>query len=123
MLHATPRRTASVLIVVLAMAAGACATKTIGSVLADPSKYRNREVQISGDVVDSYGVLGRGVYRVRDDTGELWVMSGEGVPRTGARVKVRGTVRDAFSLGPLGRGIPSGVGGAVLLVESSHDVR
>jgi hypothetical protein len=122
MLHGTPRRSATVLIVAFTMATGACATRTIGSVLADPSKYRNHEVQISGDVVDSYGVLGRGVYRVRDDSGELWVMSSEGVPRTGARVKVRGTVRDAFSLGPLGRGIPSGVGG-VLLVESSHDVR
>ena len=117
------RRTTAALIAAAAIAAGACATKTIGSVLADPSKYRNREVQIAGNVVDSYGVLGRGVYRIRDDSGELWVMSSEGVPRTGARVKVRGTVRDAFSLGPLGGGIPSEVGGGVLLVASSHEVR
>ena len=123
MLHGTTRRTATALIAAVAITAGACATKTIGSVLADPSKYRNREVQIAGDVVDSYGVLGRGVYRVRDGSGELWVMSNEGVPRTGSRVKVRGTVRDAFSLGPLGGGIPSEAGGGVLLVESSHDVR
>jgi hypothetical protein len=122
MLQRATRRAAVSVLAAAAIAAGACATKTIESVLADPSKYRNREVQISGDVVDSYGVLGRGVYRVRDDSGELWVMSSEGVPRTGVRVKVRGTVRDAFSVGPLGGGLP-GVGGGVLLVESSHDVR
>jgi hypothetical protein len=98
-----------------------CATKSISSVLADPSRYRDRQVQIAGEVVDSFGVLGRGVYRVGDGTGQMWVMSNEGVPRTGARVKVRGTVRDAFSLGPLDA-LPAAVGGGVLLVERSHDV-
>jgi hypothetical protein len=98
-----------------------CATKSISSVLADPSRYRDRQVQIAGEVVDSFGVLGRGVYRVGDGTGQMWVMSNEGVPRTGARVKVRGTVRDAFSVGPLDA-LPAAVGGGVLLVERSHDV-
>ncbi len=119
----TGRVVAVVLIVILMTAAAACATRTISSVLADPSRYRDREVQIAGDVVDSYGLLGRGVYRVRDGSGQMWVMSNEGVPRTGARVKVKGTVREAFSLGPLGAGLPKDVGGGVMLIESSHDVR
>jgi hypothetical protein len=34
----------------------ACAWKTINHVLADPSGYRDREVQLSGAVVDSYSM-------------------------------------------------------------------
>ena len=105
------------------MTAAGCATKSINSVLADPSRYRDREVQVSGEVVDSYALLGRGVYRVRDDSGQLWVMSDRGVPRNGARVKVKGTIREPFNLGVLGANLPAGVGGAVMMVETSHSVR
>jgi hypothetical protein len=107
----------------VALSAAACATKSIDRVLADPMRYRDRQVQISGEVVDSYSLLGRGVYRVRDNSGQLWVLSQRGVPRDGARVKVKGTVREPFNLGGLGANLPAGVGGAVMLVEDSHSVR
>jgi hypothetical protein len=113
-----------VLVVVLAAALTAgCATKSIHNVLADPTRYRDGQVQISGEVVDSYSVLGRGFYRVRDDSGQLWVMSERGVPRDGARVKVKGTIREPFNLGSLGANLPAGLGGAVMMVEDSHTVR
>ena len=108
--------------IVLVVVAG-CATKKIDNVLADPMRYRDKQVQISGEVVDSYSLLGRGVYRVRDNTGQLWILSDTGVPRDGARVKVKGTIREPFNLGGLGANLPAGVGGAVMMVEDSHSVR
>jgi hypothetical protein len=116
------RRLAWPLIVLCALSAAGCATKSIDQVLADPLRYRDRDVQIAGAVVDSYSVLGRGIYRVRDDSGQLWVVSDRGVPRNGTRVKVRGTIREPFSLGALGANLPAGAGG-VLMVESSHNAR
>lgn len=99
----------------------ACAT-SINSVLADPSRYRNREVKISGEVADSYSLAERGVFRVRDGSGQLWVVSEHGVPRNGARVSVKGTIREGFNLGALGNRInlPPGIGSGLMMVEISH---
>jgi hypothetical protein len=109
-------------VVLLAGLAGACAT-TVNHVLADPSRYRDREVKLSGQVMDSYSVADRGVYRIADRTGELWVLSARGVPRTGARVTVRGTIRDTLNLGNLGRRItlPPSVRSGLILIERSHE--
>ena len=116
------KRSLQAVVLGVALAATGCATKSIHDVLADPSRYRDRQVQIAGDVVDSYSLLGRGVYRVRDSSGQLWVLSERGVPRDGARVKVKGTIREAVNLGGLGN-LPAGVGGGVMMVEDSHSVR
>ena len=100
----------------------ACATTSINNVLADPSRYRNNDVTVSGSVVDSFSVADHGAYRIEDKTGQLWVVSTKGVPRTGARVSVTGTIRDAYDLGNLaGRiNLPSAVASGLVLVESSH---
>ncbi len=102
----------------------ACAT-SVGRVTSDPSRYRNREVTISGTVVDSVSVLGRGVYRVQDSSGSLWVASTQGVPREGARVKVKGRVQDGFDLSMFGGNLnlPPGVASGVVLIASSHTSR
>ena len=104
-----------------ALVSAGCAT-TINKVLADPSHYRNHEVQLSGNVVDSFSIADRGAYRIADGTGQLWVVSDRGVPRKGAKVKVKGTIREGFNLGTLGDRIklPSAVGSGLVLMESSH---
>jgi hypothetical protein len=103
----------------------ACATTSINKVLADPSRYRNNDVTISGAVVDSFSVADHGAYRIEDKTGQLWVVSTKGVPRTGARVSVTGTIRDAYDLGNLaGRiNLPSAVASGLVMVESSHKAK
>jgi hypothetical protein len=73
-------------------------------VLADPSRYRDHDVTVSGEVADSFSVMSRGVYRLRDGSGQLWVVSERGVPRNGAHVQVTGKIR-------------------LVLVESSHKVK
>jgi len=113
----TPRLRAAAALFVCATAilASACAGKSINRVLSDPSRYRNEEVKLTGDVVDSYSVASTGAYQIDDGTGRLWVWSNIGVPRKGARVTVTGTLLEAFHLAPRGNlvKLPEG---AVLLM-------
>jgi hypothetical protein len=103
----------------------ACAATTINQILADPSRYRDRDVRVSGSVVDSYSFANRGVYKINDESGQLWVMSDRGVPRKGARVVVKGTIRDGFSLGSFGDRVklPPAIGSGLLIMESSHKAK
>ena len=113
------------ILAVSTLMSAACASRTINQVLADPSRYRDREVKLSGAVVDSYSFANRGAYRIDDNTGQLWVLSETGTPRRGARVTVNGTIREGFNLGSLGDRInlPPGVGQGLVLMESSHKAR
>ena len=99
-----------------------CAGKTINHVLADPSRYRDREIKVSGDVVNSYSIAGRGVYQIEDKTGRLWVASDRGVPHRGARVSVTGTIREGFNLGRLAD-MARLSDGALIMIEREHKAR
>jgi hypothetical protein len=109
------------MLVLTAVMSVACGASTINKVLADPQRYRNREVKLTGSVVDSFSLVGRGAYQLDDTTGRLWIVSDRGVPRRGARVNVKGTVREGFNLGSLGDRLklPNGVNGLVM-IENSH---
>jgi hypothetical protein len=119
------RRAGLIALVIGAIASAACATRSINQVLADPSRYANKQVTISGSVVDSYSVVGKGAYQLEDKTGRLWIVSANGVPRKGARVNVKGTVREGFSLGGFGEllKLPPAIGSGLVLVESSHEAK
>ena len=78
----------------------ACPSQTtISKINADPSRYRNKEVAIVGNVTDSYGVLGNGAYEIDDGTGRLWVVTRRGVPSRGARVGAKGRIYTGFNFG------------------------
>jgi len=126
---ATRRRSCrSGLLMMLAVGAvvsSACASRSVNQIIADPSRYRNRDVRVSGAVVDSYSLADRGAYLIDDGTGQLWVVSDRGVPRRSARVTVKGRVREGFNLGALGDRInlPPGVEAGLVLMESSHKAK
>ena len=111
------------LLFVVVLASAACASITINKVLADPSRFRDRDVTVSGEVSDSFSVTSRGAYRIKDGSGELWVISDKGVPRNGAQVTVTGKIREGFNLGVLGDRLPAGLRNGLVLVESSHKAR
>lgn len=119
------RSTALTMLVFGALAAGACAARSVNQILADPSRYRDREVRVSGVVAESYSFGSRGAYRIDDQSGQLWVVSDRGVPRNGARVTVTGTIREGFNLGSLGDRIklPAGLGSGLVLMETSHHAK
>ena len=125
MRHCFHRFIVLTLVALSVLTAAACATRTINQVLADPSRYRDRQVRLSGAVVDSVSLVNRGAYRIDDGTGQLWVVSDKGVPRTQARVTVTGTIREGFNLGALGGRInlPLGLGSGLVLMESSHKAK
>ncbi len=116
------RGAVAVLLFALAAGVAACASRSVNEILADPSRYRDRDVSVSGTVEESFSFGNRGVYRVSDSTGQLWVVSDKGVPRKGARVKVTGRVREGFNLSSFGDllKLPAGVESGLVLVESSH---
>jgi hypothetical protein len=66
---------------------------TINKINTDPGRYANKEVTIAGQVQQSFGALGNGMYQVSDGTGTMWVLSeGFGVPAKGAKVSVTGDI-------------------------------
>ena len=73
--------------------------ETISKILADPGRYRTKEVGIAGRVTDSYGVLNQGAYEIDDGTGKIWVVTRRGVPARGAHVGAKGRVYNGFNLG------------------------
>ena len=76
-------------------------------------------------VLDRYSLTNRGAYLIDDQSGKLWVVSDRGVPRKGARVTVKGTIREGFNLGTLGDRIslPAGIGSGLVMMESSHNAK
>jgi hypothetical protein len=104
----------------------ACAAKTVNDVMADPGRYRDREVSVKGEVAESMGVLGRGFFKLQDGSGSLWVYTTRGLPRKGARVSSKGRVRDLATVDQLANreSVPEivrqAVGAGLLLVESDR---
>lgn len=88
-------------LVAVPLALGGCASAMdIGTLLDDPARYDGETVRVSGEVTEAAGALGRGAYRLRDETGTLTIVSREdGAPRSGARVSVEGEFRALLTLG------------------------
>jgi hypothetical protein len=93
----------------------ACGSVHIARINADPSRYANRTVTVTGRVVTSVGVLGKGGYELDDGTGRIYVISGTGVPSRGSTVKVTGAVSPGVQV----LGSPVGVA----IREQQHRVK
>ena len=115
----TRKAAALALVAAFALSASGCATTTVARLLAEPNKYRNDNVSLTGDVTESMSLLGHGAYKLDDGTGTLWVVSRRGVPRKGARVKVKGEVKDVVDIGSIFK-LPDEIGSGLVLLESSH---
>jgi hypothetical protein len=73
---------------------------SIAKINLDPGRYAGREVTVAGQVTDSFGFGGRGVFQLDDGTGSIWVLPGPfGVPSRGARFAVTGRVEQGFTFG------------------------
>ena len=110
------------LVVLLAGAfvGAACAARSVNDVMADPGRYRNRDVNVAGEVTESVGVLGKGFFKLQDESGSLWVYTSRGLPRKGARVESKGTIRDLASIDSVPDSVRQAVGSGLLLVESDR---
>nr|AUN37216.1 nucleic aci-binding, OB-fold tRNA/helicase-type protein [uncultured bacterium] len=85
-------------IIVAGLAATGCPEhRSISEIERNPGRYENKEVIVTGRVVDSYGLgipgtkYGGGAYKIDDGTGSVWVIVSDGnVPSRGAEVGVKG---------------------------------
>jgi membrane protein implicated in regulation of membrane protease activity len=118
MRNKTARYAAVVGLAFMALLLTSC-VKTISEIKAEPDRYVNKDVGIKGQVTESFSILGRGAYQVDDGTGKLWVVSQKGVPRKGARVTVKGKIRDGFDLGSIVR-LPEAVSSGMVMIEEKH---
>lgn len=98
----------------------ACAARSVNDVMADPGRYRNRDVTVAGEVSESVGLLGKGFFKLQDESGSLWVYTSRGLPRKGARVSSKGTIRDLASIDSVPDSVRQAVGSGLLLVESDR---
>ncbi len=103
------------IVVLAALLLAACAPVTIGRINADPSRFQNRTVRVTGTVTNSVGLLGKGGYQIEDNTGKIYVISAKGVPSRGSRVTVTGRVNPGAEV--LGTAV------GVTIREDSHQVK
>ena len=100
----TARTKLVALVLALGLAASACAARAanIGEVKFNPGRYVDKTVSIEGVVTESWDIplVPYKMYKIDDGTGEITVVSRDDrVPSKGARVRVRGEVKNIATLG------------------------
>jgi hypothetical protein len=84
----------------LILLAGCASVTPIGELLQNSSKYNGKEVRIKGEVKESAGLLGKGAYQVKDDTGTLTVISETSAPPpSGSTIGVKGVFQALLTFG------------------------
>ncbi|HNY70733.1 MAG TPA: hypothetical protein PK125_12290 [Syntrophorhabdus sp.] len=74
-------------------------TTKIGNITGHPRDYAGKEVIISGEVTEIFSLFIIRYFTVRDGTGEITVVTDRPLPAKGEHIKIRGIVKEAFSLG------------------------
>ena len=71
----------------------------IKKLLENPRDYENKPVYVEGEVNEVLSLLVVKYFTVKDNTGEIIVVTERILPRKGEKIKVKGRVAEAFSLG------------------------
>jgi hypothetical protein len=103
------------IVILAATLLAGCAPMTIGRINADPSRFQNRTVRVTGTVTNSVGLMGKGGYQLEDNTGRIYVISGKGVPSRGSHVTVTGRVSPGAEV--------LGTAMGVTIREQSHEIK
>jgi hypothetical protein len=88
------------ILVSMAWLVGCPGRTSISDINKDPGHFAGREITIVGRASNTFGALGNGVFEIDDGTGSMWVYSQSfGVPSSGSKVAVTGTIEQGFSFG------------------------
>jgi hypothetical protein len=71
----------------------------IGTVQGDLRTYDGQVVTVEGRVTETVNLLGFKTYQLKDDTGEIMVVTERGLPNKGDDVTVTGIVNQMFDIG------------------------
>lgn len=77
---------------------GIGATK-IGDIVGHPRDFADKEVTISGEVTETFSLFVVKYFVVRDNSGEISVVTEKPLPVKGEKIKVKGTIKETFSFG------------------------
>ncbi len=83
----------------LAVVSCGIGTTTIGDIAGHPRDYAGKEVTISGEVIETFSLFVVKYFIIRDNSGEITVITEKPLPAKGERIKVKGIVKEAFSIG------------------------
>ena len=92
----------SVLIVLLLSVFPCCdriSTTQIKQILDNPRQFSEKEVTVKGQVVDTFSIFVVKYFSIKDESGEMTVVTNKPLPKKGEIIKVTGKVQEAFSLG------------------------
>jgi hypothetical protein len=87
------------LIVLLTGACEKFGTTPIGKILEKPRDYADKTVIVSGEATEVFGLIVIKYFVLQDKTGSIAVITDRPLPAKGTEIKVRGVVKEAFSLG------------------------
>jgi len=71
----------------------------IEKTLENPRAYEGRSITLSGTVTGRQSLLAVKYFSLKDDTGEIRVVTNRALPNIGSRTEVYGRVQQAFALG------------------------
>ncbi len=71
----------------------------IGEVVADPGRYGEMVLELEGEASGGMGLLSIGIYTLSDSTGEITVLTSQGLPADGTHLTVRGSVMSGVTIG------------------------
>jgi len=95
--RAAYRTCAVTAVVLLASCAG---VTPIGELLQNSTKYNGKTVRVKGEVGESAGLLGRGGYQLKDNSGTITVITETAAPPPkGTTTGVKGVFQALFTLG------------------------
>ena len=82
-----------------AVLAGCAFTTPIKDIVDHPRDYADKKVTVEGEVKDVFGLLVVRYFTLDDGTAQIGVVTERPLPQRGERIRVTGTVREAFALG------------------------
>jgi hypothetical protein len=82
----------------LCLCKGFTTTKVV-DIKDNPRDYVGKEVVVSGTVLQTYSLFVIKYFTLRDDSGEITVVTERPLPREGQHLKIRGVVKEAFAIG------------------------
>lgn len=71
----------------------------IRDIATAPAQFEGKEVKLKGQVQGATSLMGFRAYTLRDDTGEIAVVTSGELPATGQSVALKGTVKSAVIVG------------------------
>lgn len=71
----------------------------IGDIQKNPRNYEGQLLTVEGQVTDVVSLFVIKYYKIKDDTGEIIVTTKRFLPQVGEKIRIKGTIDSAFSIG------------------------